>query len=267
MHLGDTYYTWEREREVWTRWQSSVDLPVKIQVWFSALITHCSSITQCPSQAWFSASITNCGAIELARRWWRGKWKWEEAERGKWEEGKFSAKSFSRIEMEQRSSNDNNSTCSRCDNALAFRAQNLILFTNMPLSFSFWVLKTAETYFHFPWLSFVFLSHRVMKTMIQNSSNQMLFCGTHMIWMMETENWVISLKTHPIQTSSKSPTTKLFPNFKVDIIRRKWANAPFKKTIRHFAQFSKLIREMYIFWNSIFSKSSYKKKKKNYGAL
>ena len=35
-----------------------------------------------------------------------------------------------------------------------------------------------------------------------------------------------------------------------------------KKTIQHFAPLSKLIREMPIFWNSIFSKLSYKKKKK-----
>ena len=41
-----------------------------------------------------------------------------------------------------------------------------------------------------------------METMIQNSSKQMLICGTHTIWMMEIENWVISLKTHPTQTSS-----------------------------------------------------------------
>ena len=33
-----------------------------------------------------------------------------------------------------------------------------------------------------------------------------------------------------------------------------------KKKIQHFAKFSKLIREMPLFWNSIFSKSSYKKK-------
>ena len=35
-----------------------------------------------------------------------------------------------------------------------------------------------------------------------------------------------------------------------------------KKKIQHFAQFFKLIREMSLFWNLIFSKSSYKKKKK-----
>ena len=45
------------------------------------------------------------------------------------------------------------------------------------------------------------------------------------------------------------------------VFRRKWANAHFKKTIQHFAPLSKLIREMPLFWNSIFSKSSYKKKK------
>ena len=35
-----------------------------------------------------------------------------------------------------------------------------------------------------------------------------------------------------------------------------------KKKIQHFAPFPKLIREIPFFWNSIFSKSSYKKKKK-----
>ena len=55
--------------------------------------------------------------MELARWGWRGKWKWEEAERGKWEEGKFSAKILGRTEMKQ-SSNHNNSACSGCDNAL-----------------------------------------------------------------------------------------------------------------------------------------------------
>ena len=34
-----------------------------------------------------------------------------------------------------------------------------------------------------------------------------------------------------------------------------------KKKIQHFTQILKLIREMLLFWNSIFSKSSYKKKK------
>ena len=33
-----------------------------------------------------------------------------------------------------------------------------------------------------------------------------------------------------------------------------------KNKIQHFTQFSKLIREISFFWNSIFSKSSYKKK-------
>ena len=31
------------------------------------------------------------------------------------------------------------------------------------------------------------------------------------------------------------------------LVRRKWANAYFKKTIQHFALFSKLIREMPLF--------------------
>ena len=43
-----------------------------------------------------------------------------------------------------------------CDNALAFGAHNLHLFTDMPLSDDFWVLKTGFNYFHFPWLSSIF---------------------------------------------------------------------------------------------------------------
>ena len=40
-----------------------------------------------------------------------------------------------------------------------------------------------------------------------------------------------------------------------------------KKTIQYFAPFPKLIREMCLFWNLIFSKLGYKNNKKNYGAL
>ena len=58
----------------------------------------------------------------------------------------------------------------------------------------------------------------------------------------------------------------IFQNEPIHLLGRKWANAPFKKTIQQFASLPKLIREMPFFWNSIFSKSSYKKKK-NYGAL
>ena len=42
--------------------------------------------------------------------------------------------------------------------------------------------------------------------------------------------------------------------------RRKWANALFKKTIQHFAQFPKLIREMPIF-ETRFSQNRVIKKK------
>ena len=44
---------------------------------------------------------------------------------------------------------------------------------------------------------------------------------------------------------------------------------PFQKKKKNpaFAPFPKLIKEMPLFWNSIFSKLSYKIKKKNYGAL
>ena len=44
------------------------------------------------------------------------------------------------------------------------------------------------------------------------------------------------------------------------ILGTKLAFALFKKTIQHFALFLKLIREILLFWNSIFLKSSFKKK-------
>ena len=85
---------------------------------------------------------------------------------------------------------------------LAFGAHNLLLFTNMPLKIRFWVMRIGFTCFHFPWPWSGFLSDWIMKTMTGNSSKQLLLRGTHTIWMMKTENWLILLKTHPIQTTS-----------------------------------------------------------------
>ena len=55
---------------------------------------------------------------------------------------------------------------------LAFKAHNLLLFTNIPLKIRFWVMKTSETYFHFPWLDSVFwvmkIEYWVMKTLNPN---------------------------------------------------------------------------------------------------
>ena len=44
---------------------------------------------------------TDCGAMELAHWGWGVKWKWEEVERGKWEEGNFWGKKFRRSEVYQ----------------------------------------------------------------------------------------------------------------------------------------------------------------------
>ena len=49
----------------------------------------------------------------------------------------------------------------------------------------FWVMKTGETYFHFPWLDSVFW---VMKT----HPNKATCCGTHKIWILSDENWILS---------------------------------------------------------------------------
>ena len=43
--------------------------------------------------------------------------------------------------------------------------------------------------------------------------------------------------------------------------RENLANALFRQKKQYFVPFSKLIREMSLYWNSIFSKSSFKKKK------
>jgi len=72
--------------------------------------------------------------------------------------------------------------------------------------FEFWKQVSAVFIFHH---CNPFFNHRVMKTIIQNSSKQTITRGTHMIWMIEIENWVISLKTHPIQTNSNRSSSIL----------------------------------------------------------
>jgi len=54
---------------------------------------------------------------------------------------------------------------------LAFRAHNLSNITNLPLSNGIWVLKIAEMSFHFPSLSLIFLSHKIMKSESRNMSH------------------------------------------------------------------------------------------------
>ena len=71
------------------------------------------------------------------------------------------------------------------------------------------------------------------------------------------------LKAHLIEALQSKTSSKINFNLKG---RKKLAFAILKKTIQHFALLSKLIREMSLFWNSIFSKSSYKKKN-NYETL
>ena len=41
-----------------------------------------------------------------------------------------------------------------------------------------------------------------METIIQNQAKQSSICGIHLFWMMDHENWVISLSFHAIQTTS-----------------------------------------------------------------
>ena len=50
---------------------------------------------------------------------------------------------------------------------------------------------------------------------------------------------------------------RVYKYFNWAVYRRKLAFASFAQKIHHFAQFPKLIKEMPLFWNSIFSKSSF----------
>ena len=93
----EIYCTWERKREVWTRWRrgrlvgllrSGSELR-----WGVVLQTRTIFLDLVQS------SNTDCGAIELAHWGWGGKWKWEEVERGKWEERNFWGKKFRRTEV------------------------------------------------------------------------------------------------------------------------------------------------------------------------
>ena len=63
-----------------------------------------------------------------------------------------------------------------------------------------WSLNHHEIFQTMRWLLLQndSLNIKVMKTFTQNSSKHMLIHGSHSIWMMDHENWVISLNFHPI---------------------------------------------------------------------
>ena len=67
---------------------------------------------------------------------------------------------------------------------------------------SFQLSKTPKSCFHFPSSTSKILSFWVMETVIQNQDKQFVICETQSVWMMDHENWVISLNFHDIQTSS-----------------------------------------------------------------
>ena len=67
------------------------------------------------------------------------------------------------------------------------------------------VMKTPKLCFQFPSSKLKILSFWAMETIIQKQAKHFVICGTHSFWMMNHENWVISLSFHAIHTSSKLP--------------------------------------------------------------
>ena len=67
------------------------------------------------------------------------------------------------------------------------------------------VMETPKLCFQFSSSKLKILSFWAMETIIQKQAKHFVICGTHSFWMMNHENWVISLSFHAIQTSSKLP--------------------------------------------------------------
>ena len=128
---------------------------------------------------------------------------WEEAERGTWEEGKVLLKIWGRNEMKQRSCNGNNSSLTLIWQCTGKGPTRSFYLPHLPLSFSFQLLKTPKSCFRFLSSKLKILSFWVMETIIQNQAKHLVIYGTHSFWMIDHENWVISLSFGAIQTSSK----------------------------------------------------------------
>ena len=147
--------------------------------------------------------------MELAHWGWGVKWKWEEVERGKWEEGNFWGKKFRRSEVYQVSAPTVITTLS---------ADGTMHWSKGPTEAAYlrnchWVMddqiwKQVKSVFIFGLHHSVFWVIESPKQDDQNQvmeSKQNVFRGPHQFWMMSDEFWIISLKTHCIQTTSKCP--------------------------------------------------------------
>ena len=141
LHLGDIYCTWEREREreVWTRWQRLVwshwrQSSIWTHRWRFRLgsVLWSRSVLLRPSSMLRSRSVchgANLLGMKKEVKMRRGlTLMWEEAKRGKWEEGKVLLKIWGRNEMKQGSCNGNNPTWLWCDNALVRGPQRHLIY-------------------------------------------------------------------------------------------------------------------------------------------
>ena len=86
---------------------------------------------------------------------------------------------------------------------LTFGAHNLSNITNLPLSNGIWVLKTAEMSFHFPSLSLIFLSHRIMKTESWNMSHGIQTTALP---------WILPVLDHELWKQDDITLFREFPN-------------------------------------------------------
>ena len=109
------------------------------------------------------------------------------------------------LKMKQRSYNGNNSKSFRMWQCTGEGAHNFIKFTGLPLNsvFEFW--KQVKPVFCFGHSHPFFWVTEWWKRWLKINPNKWWVLktgGTHTFWMMKTENWVISLKTLLIQTTS-----------------------------------------------------------------
>ena len=110
------------------------------------------------------------------------------------------------VKMKQRSYNGNNSKLFRTWQCTGEGAYKFIKFTGLPLNsiFEFWKqVKPVFCFDHSHPFSWVTEWWKRWLKINPNKCWVLKTGGTHTFWMMKIENWVISLKTLLIETSSK----------------------------------------------------------------
>ena len=206
----------ERERERFTALgkgreryghdDGEVDSPVKIQAWLRASMRHCSSNTDdlLRSGSVFEHGLWCHRASSLGmRREVKMRRGWEREVR----RGKFLRKKISENwSVSGFSSNGHNYAECWWDNALVEGPTEAAYLRNCHWVMDDQIWKQVKSIFIFGLHHSVFWVIESPKQDDQNQvmeSKQNVFRGSHQFWMMSDEFWIISLKTHCIQTTPK----------------------------------------------------------------